>query len=396
MKRSRICLLLAAAYSLSALADQGARVLPPRHVDLGDVAYNSINVPTAGFKVTLTAHCVGANLRDVQNALVPGQNITMTVHMQQNTPTSPQVGSATVTFDGLVPTSGAPNGTAPVTLVTFPGTSVAQWIGNTVTFSIAIPIDPNPANNYIVAPNGVTFTQAPPGAPAGTGISPLSPLTFTNTPSDGSGLNIDSSFVYYMPPNPDGSPKHGGLCGSYWSPLMVFFNDDRPQITSVSSFPLRPEGEKFYWPEGSKNWAFLVYDKAGNGKIEKADQLFGSEDADNGFESLKKLDSNHDGKIDKKDKEFAKIKLWYDLNGNGVVDPGELQPLSQAKIDMISLKYQSDKIVPVGERAQFREYGQAFSGKKSFEVIDVWFGVHTFKSIVPAKKEAPDGTKKKT
>jgi len=53
--------------------------------------------------------------------------------------------------------------------------------------------------------------------------------------------------------------------------------------------------------------------------------------------ALAALDTNHDGLIDAQDPGFASLQLWTDTNGNGVVDPGELQTLAQLGIVSISL-----------------------------------------------------------
>ena len=50
--------------------------------------------------------------------------------------------------------------------------------------------------------------------------------------------------------------------------------------------------------------------------------------AKNGFESLKEFDSNNDGIIDEKDKEFTNLLLWQDKNGNGISETDELIKLS--------------------------------------------------------------------
>ena len=42
--------------------------------------------------------------------------------------------------------------------------------------------------------------------------------------------------------------------------------------------------------------------------------------AKNGFESLKEFDSNNDGIIDEKDKEFTNLLLWQDKNGISKTD----------------------------------------------------------------------------
>jgi hypothetical protein len=46
--------------------------------------------------------------------------------------------------------------------------------------------------------------------------------------------------------------------------------------------------------------------------------------AANGFEALKDLDSNNDGKIDNQDTNFNNLKIWQDKNSDGKLDEGEL------------------------------------------------------------------------
>jgi|GEM_PF-2473697 len=60
--------------------------------------------------------------------------------------------------------------------------------------------------------------------------------------------------------------------------------------------------------------------------------------AKNGFESLKEFDSNNDGIIDEKDKEFTNLLLWQDKNGNAITDETELIKLSD-KVKSINLNY---------------------------------------------------------
>lgn len=91
----------------------------------------------------------------------------------------------------------------------------------------------------------------------------------------------------------------------------------------------------------SKKEAILAIDKNGNGIIDNQSEMFGSKDK-TGFEELKELDTNGDGIIDSKDTDFNKIRLWQDLNENGVTDDGELKTLSEAGI--ISINTNSTKV----------------------------------------------------
>ena len=84
----------------------------------------------------------------------------------------------------------------------------------------------------------------------------------------------------------------------------------------------------------SKNEAILAIDKNGNGKIDNQSEMFGSTDS-TGFEDLKAVDSNGDGIINSQDTDFNKIRLWQDLNENGITEEGELKTLTEAGIQSI-------------------------------------------------------------
>lgn len=80
----------------------------------------------------------------------------------------------------------------------------------------------------------------------------------------------------------------------------------------------------------------LVIDKNENGLIETSLELFGSTTQD-GFDVLELLDSNGDGVIDASDAKFFQLKVWRDLDQDGVSDAGELQSLTDAGVSSISL-----------------------------------------------------------
>ncbi|MBR7059989.1 MAG: hypothetical protein IKI22_05250, partial [Neisseriaceae bacterium] len=56
-----------------------------------------------------------------------------------------------------------------------------------------------------------------------------------------------------------------------------------------------------------------------------------------GFYAISQLDSNQDGIIDTNDKNFNQIKVWRDLNENGISEDGELFSLNQLNITSINL-----------------------------------------------------------
>lgn len=89
---------------------------------------------------------------------------------------------------------------------------------------------------------------------------------------------------------------------------------------------------------GSGN-ALLVQDSNGDGRINDAHELV-SEQFGTGFnsslEAMASLDRNHDGRLDSTDDAFATLKVWQDVNGDGISQPSELRSLSEAGIRSIA------------------------------------------------------------
>ena len=97
--------------------------------------------------------------------------------------------------------------------------------------------------------------------------------------------------------------------------------------------------------------AFVVLDRNGNGLIDTGAELFGVDTvkadgsfAVDGFDALSDLDSNGDGVFDAKDSEFANVRLWQDMDQDGVSDEGELTSLTDAGIVSINLEAKSGNV----------------------------------------------------
>ncbi|NOS74830.1 MAG: hypothetical protein HOP36_09915 [Methyloglobulus sp.] len=87
---------------------------------------------------------------------------------------------------------------------------------------------------------------------------------------------------------------------------------------------------------------FLVLDKNGNGTIDNGHELFGDafvkangQLAADGFDALASLDGN--GKVDASDAQFGNLKVWQDLNQDGLSQAGELFTLAQLGIASINV-----------------------------------------------------------
>ena len=95
--------------------------------------------------------------------------------------------------------------------------------------------------------------------------------------------------------------------------------------------------------------AWLVLDRDGNGLIDTGRELFGVDTllsgtpgidavyAATGFAALAALNSNGDGVFDASDAAFGTVRLWQDLNQDGVSQAGELSTLAQKNILSIGL-----------------------------------------------------------
>ncbi len=79
-----------------------------------------------------------------------------------------------------------------------------------------------------------------------------------------------------------------------------------------------------------------MLDGNGDGVVNGIDELFGSA-TEGGFAELSTWDANADGKIDAGDAIFADLKIWRDLNGDGVSQNEELQSLADLGIQSIGL-----------------------------------------------------------
>jgi len=120
------------------------------------------------------------------------------------------------------------------------------------------------------------------------------------------------------------------------------------------------------WLKADDGW--LVRDLDGNGSIDSGRELFGVDtritstdiiagtvnqtvtherNAYSGFDALRVLDTglggngsagNGDGLIDAQDAAFAELRVWRDLNQDGISQPGELLSLAAAGIASISIQ----------------------------------------------------------
>ncbi len=96
------------------------------------------------------------------------------------------------------------------------------------------------------------------------------------------------------------------------------------------------------WLKPDDGW--LVLDRNGNGTIDSGRELFGTDTvkrngqlATDGFDALRDVDSHQDGKIDAADRVFANLRIWRDLNQDGISQANELSTLDANHIVSIGV-----------------------------------------------------------
>ncbi len=123
-------------------------------------------------------------------------------------------------------------------------------------------------------------------------------------------------------------------------PLVLDLDGDGLELSAVglTGGLFDMDGDLFAEPTG---WVlgddgFLAIDLNSNGTIDDISEFFGHGDV-SGFAELAALDSNTDGVIDAADTAFADLRVWQDLDGDSVTDPGELKTLAELDIASIGL-----------------------------------------------------------
>jgi Ca2+-binding RTX toxin-like protein len=141
---------------------------------------------------------------------------------------------------------------------------------------------------------------------------------------------------------------------------------------------------------------FLVLDLNRNGKIDNGSELFGNHTllsdgklAENGFLALASYDVNLDGRIDRHDSVWSRLRVWKDQNGNGSTDSGELLQLSAAKVQTLLLAYtESTDVDSQGNAHRQKGFYEMVAGG-SAALHDVWFATDSFNSRPLSQRTVP-------
>jgi hypothetical protein len=171
------------------------------------------------------------------------------------------------------------------------------------------------------------------------------------------------------------------------SPIVVDVKGDGITLTNAANgveFDLNGNGtrDRLSWTMQNSDDAWLALDRNNNGNIDNGGELFGDFTAQppasnkNGFLALAEFDKetnggNQDGIVDNHDSIFSSLRLWQDVNHNGVAESEELHTLNELNVLAFELDFKESKRVDDAGN-EFRYKGKVRDAKQASVARWAW------------------------